>query len=164
MVALVRVWDDLPGAERVLIGGRALTLRRSPAGGPAPPPCDEHLAAGPGETSTALLACADVIVSGEGEPARLLAAYPGCLVAAVAAGRACLVAVGDAEARLDPVLGGTCAPADAALYASAVHAWLVAGGSFGAVTRLTLLRGNAITMVRVRHRPAARPEDRRAVP
>lgn len=162
MVALVRVWDDLPGTERVLIGGRTLTLRRPPAGGSAPPPCDEHLVAGPGETSRAWLGCADVIVGGAGDPARLLAAHPGCLVAVAAARQGCLLATGEVEARLDPVLGGTCTPGDAALYASAIHAWLVTGGPPGAFTRLTLIRENTITMVRMRYRPA-RPGDRRAV-
>ncbi|TDC54078.1 hypothetical protein E1281_16735 [Actinomadura sp. KC345] len=165
MVALVRVWDDLPGPVRVLIGGRVLALRRSPAGGSGPPPRDEHLVAGPEATPRAWLACADVIVGRSGDPARLLAAYPGCLVAATVTRRGCRVAAGDLLARLDPVLGGTCPPADAALYASALHAWLVAGGRpVGTLTRLTLVRGNAVTMVRIRDRRVARPGDRRAVP
>lgn len=162
MVALVRVWDGLPGAERVLVGGRALTLRRSPAGS-GPPPCDEHLVAGPDEASRAWLACADVIVGGAGDPARLLAAHPGCLVAVTVNERGCLVAARGLDARLDPVLGGTCPPADAALYASALHAWLVSGGrSVGTLARLTLVRGNTVTVVRVRHHPATRPAARPA--
>ncbi|NKZ02938.1 hypothetical protein [Actinomadura latina] len=164
MATLVRVWDDLPGPVRVLIGGRALALRHSPAGGSGPPPCDEHLVAGPAETSRAWLACADVIVGRAGDPARLLAAHPGCLVAATAAGRGCLVAARGLDVRLDPVLGGACSPADVAVYASALHAWLVAGARpVGVLTRLTLVRGNAAAMVRVRHRRAAPPGDRRAV-
>ncbi|WP_433473927.1 hypothetical protein ACQPZP_34775 [Spirillospora sp. CA-142024] len=161
MVAVVRVWDDLPGTERVLIGGRTLTLRRPPAGA-ASPPCDEHLVAGPGETSKAWLACADVIVGEAEDPARLLGAYPGCLVAVAVARQGCLVAAGDLEARLDPVLGGTCPPVDAAMAASALHTWLVTGGPLGALTRLTLVRGNAVTMVGMRHHRVARPATRRA--
>lgn len=164
MAAVVRVWDDLPGPERVLIGGRTLTLRRSPAGGCAPPPCDEHLVAGPGAASPVWLACADVIVGVAGDPARLLADHPGCLVAVTVTRRGCLVAAGGLEARLDPVLGGTCMPGDAALYASAMHAWLVAGRPLDVLSRLTLVRGNTVTMVRMRDRRVARPADRRAVP
>ncbi|MFG2244753.1 hypothetical protein [Spirillospora sp. NPDC048823] len=163
MVTLVRVWDDQPGPVRVLVGGRTLALRRSPADGREPPPCDEHLVARQEETSRAWRACADVIVGRAGDPSRLLAAHPGCLVAATVTGRGCLVAAGGLYGRLDPVLGGICPPADAVLYASALHAWLVAGGRpVGALTRLTLVRGNTATMVRVRHRRAVRPEDRRA--
>ncbi|TDE37231.1 hypothetical protein [Actinomadura sp. 6K520] len=161
MGTLVRVWDDLPGPVRVLIGGRTLTLRRSPSGGSGPPPCDEHLVAGPEGASRAWLACADVIVSRAGDPARLLAAYPGCLVAVAVTRRGCLVAAGGLEARLDPVLGGACAAGDAALYASALHAWVVAGGSPDAPARLTLVRGNTVTMVRIRDRRATRPGVRR---
>ncbi|WP_433463627.1 hypothetical protein [Spirillospora sp. CA-128828] len=160
MVTLVKVWDDLPGTERVLIGGRTLTLRRSPADA-ASPPCDEHLVAGPGETSRAWLACADVIVGRAEDPARLLGAYPGCLVVVAVTRRGCLVAAGDLEARLDPVLGGTCTAGDAAMAASALHTWLVTGGPPGALTRLTLVRGNTITMVRMRDRRVARPGTRR---
>ncbi|GAA0554054.1 hypothetical protein GCM10009546_15030 [Actinomadura livida] len=165
MARLVRVWDDLPGPVRVLIGGRTLTLRRPPGGGPVPPPCDEHLVVGHGEPSRAWRACADVIVGRAGDPARLLAAHPGCLVAVAVTARGCLVAAGGLEARLDPVLGGECAAGDAALYASALHAWLVAGGRPGALTRLTLVRGNTVTVVgltRLRDRRAARPGGRRA--
>ncbi|MFB4306646.1 hypothetical protein [Actinomadura sp. GTD37] len=162
MAGLVRVWDDLAGPERVLAGGRALTLRRPPADGPEPPPCDEHLVAGPEETSPAWLACADVIISRAVTPARLLAAHPGCLVAVTVTGLGCLVTAGGVEARLDPVLGGPCTPGDAARYASALHAWLVAGGPPGVLTRLTLVRDNTVTVVRMRDLRAVRPADRRA--
>ncbi|TDC62020.1 hypothetical protein E1200_27255 [Actinomadura sp. GC306] len=167
MAGLVRVWDDLPGPVRVLIGGRALTLRRPLGDGLVPPPCDEHLVAGPDEPSRAWRACADVIVGRAGDPARLLAAHPGCLVAVAVTETGCRVAAGGLEARLDPVLGGECAAGDAALYASALHAWLVTGGRPGALTRLTLVRGNTVTAVKMtglRDRRAARPEGRRAVP
>lgn len=160
MAAVVRVWDGPPGTERVIIGGRTLTLRLAP--GASPPPCDEHLVAGPKETSRAWLACADVIVGRTVDPARLLAAYPGCLVALAVTRRGCLVAAGGLEARLEPVLGGALAAGDAAPYASALHAWLVAGALPGALTRLTLVRGNTVTMVRIRDRRVARPRDRRA--
>ncbi|NVI92985.1 hypothetical protein [Actinomadura sp. BRA 177] len=159
MAELVRVWDDRPGPERVLIAGRTLTLRRSPTDAP---PCDEHLVAGPGETSRAWLACADVIVAGAGEPAQLLAAHPGCLVAVAVTRWACLLAAGGVQARLDPALGGTCTLDDATAYASALHAWLVTGGQPAALTRLTLIRTNTVTAVRVRHGPAVRSADRRA--
>ncbi|MCQ0015452.1 hypothetical protein [Actinomadura madurae] len=81
MLTLVRVWDDPTGPDQVLIGGRTLTLRRSPASAPEPPPCDEHLVAGPEEVSRAWLACADVIVGQAADPDRLRASSPGCLVA-----------------------------------------------------------------------------------
>ncbi|MEU8347255.1 hypothetical protein AB0C74_36620 [Spirillospora sp. NPDC048832] len=147
MATVVRVWDDLPGPERVLIAGRAFTLRCPPGDGPVPPPCDEHLVAGPDEPSPAWLACADVVVGTGGDPA--CAAPPGCLVAAVVTERACLLAVGGVQARLDPVMGGTCTVDDAVAYASALHAWLVTGGSPAALTRLTLVRENTVTVVRV---------------
>ncbi|WP_412519912.1 hypothetical protein K8Z49_18040 [Actinomadura madurae] len=162
MLTLVRVWDDPTGPDQVLIGGRTLTLRRSPAGAPESPPCDEHLVAGPEEVSRAWLACADVIVGQAADPDRLRASSPGCLVAVAVNPRACLVSAGDLEARLDPVLGGTCQAGDAALYASALHAWLVTGGVPGALTRLTLVRGTTVTMVRMRDRRVARPAARRA--
>ena len=162
MVALVRVWDGLPGPVRVLAGGRALALRCSPVGGCRPPPCDEHLVAGPDETSPAWPACADVIVGARGEPARLLQAHPGCLVAVTVTGPGCAVAARGLDARLDPVLGGTCTAGDAALYASALHALLVTGGPLDALTRLTLVRGSTATMVRVRRRRARPPGERRA--
>ncbi|TDD83595.1 hypothetical protein E1293_14340 [Actinomadura darangshiensis] len=161
MATLVKVWDDLPGTERVLIGGRTLTFRRSPADGPVSPPCDEHIVAGPDETSPAWLTCADVIVCGTEDPERLRRAHPGCLVVVAVARRGCLVAAGDLEARLDPVLGGTCTADDAAMAASALHTWLVTGGPPGALARLTLVRGNTVTVVRMRDRRAARPGTRR---
>ncbi|WP_131732596.1 hypothetical protein [Actinomadura formosensis] len=171
MITLVRVWDDPgdpapPGTERVLIGGRVLVLWRSPsaAGGPVRTPCDEHLVAGVEETSRARLSCADVIVRRGGEPARLRADHPGCLVIAVNTRRGCLVAAGDRAVRLVPVLGGTCADDDAAVYASAVHAWLVAGRPLTAFTRLTLVRANTVARVRVQDRETARDWPRRAVP
>ncbi|TDC82013.1 hypothetical protein [Actinomadura sp. 7K507] len=165
MAAPVRVWDGLPGPVRVLIGGRTLALRCPPAAGSEPPPCDEHLVAGPEEASPTWLACADVIVGRAGDPSRLLAAHPGCLVAATVTGRGCRVAADGLDARLDPVLGGTCSPADAALYASALHAWLVTGGRpVGALSRLTLVRGGTAAMVMIRHRPAVREGGRRAAP
>jgi hypothetical protein len=154
MVTLIKVWDDLPGTERVLIGGRTLTLRRSTAG-TTRRPCDEHLVTGLDETSRTWLACADVILSTTEDPGRLLRAHPGCLVAVAVARRGCLVAAGDLEARLDPVLGGTCTPGDAAMAASALHAWLVTGGPLTALTKLTLVQGNTVTMLRMRHRREA---------
>ncbi|SNR25866.1 hypothetical protein [Actinomadura mexicana] len=160
MATLVRVWDDPAGyrdagTERVLVGGRVLRLERSPGGGaPSRPPLDEHLVAGPGETSRTLLSCADVIVRNAGEPVLHRAAFPGCLVVAVNTRDGCLLAAGGWSARLVPVLGETCAEEDASAYASAVHAWMVAGRPLGALTRLTALRGNTVAQVRVRD-PAA---------
>ncbi|QKW38405.1 hypothetical protein HUT06_33975 [Actinomadura sp. NAK00032] len=162
MATVVRVWDDVPGPVRVLIGGRAFTLGRPAGDGPVPSPCDEHLVAGPEETSPAWLAAADVIVARAGEPARLLTAHPGCLVAVAVTEQGCLLAAGGVQARLDPVLGGTCTVDDAAAFASAVHAWLVTGGSPAALARLALVRENTVTVVRVRHRRTARPGVRRA--
>lgn len=161
MVTVARVWAGLPGPERVLIGGRVLTLRPAPADGSVPPPCDEHLVAGPGETAHAWLSAADVIVAAAGDPARLLAAYPGCLVVVTVNGQACLLATGGVRARLEPVLGGTCTVEDATACASALHAWLVTGGSPGALDRLTLVRENTVTVVGVRHRRTARQQARR---
>lgn len=162
MATVVRVWDGLPGPERVLIGGRTLTLRPALADAAEPPPCDEHLVAGPEETRRAWLAAADVIVAAAGDPAQLLAAHPGCLVAVTVTERGCLLAADEVQARLDPMLGGTCTVDDAAAFASALHAWLVTGGAPAALDRLTLVRENTVTVVRVRHRRSARRGDRRA--
>jgi hypothetical protein len=178
MVTLVRVWDEPAdhrdtGAERVLIGGRALRLESSPGGGaPSRPPLDEHLVAGPGETSWALLSCADVIVRDGGEPVLHRAAFPGCLVVAVNRRGGCLLLAGGWSARLVPVLGERCAEEDAVAYASAVHSWMVAGRPLGVLTRLTSVRGNAVARVRIRDpamraapgTPAARSAFRRAAP
>lgn len=178
MVTLVRVWDEPAeyretGAERILIGGRVLRLERSPGGGtPSGPPLDEHLVAGPGETSWALLSCADVIVRDGGEPALHRAAFPGCLVLAVNTRNGCLLVADGWSARLLPVLGERCAEEDAVAYASSVHAWMVAGRPLGVLTRLTSVRGNAVAQVRVRDpamqaapgAPTVRPAFRRAVP
>ncbi|GAA4311258.1 hypothetical protein BJY14_006048 [Actinomadura luteofluorescens] len=177
MVMLVRVWKEPAeyrdtGTERVLVGGRVLRLERSPTGGPFEPPLDEHLVAGPGETSRDLLSCADVIVRYGGEPALHQAEFPGCLVVAVNTRDGCLLAAGGWSARLVPVLGERCGEADASAFASAIHAWMVAGLPLDAVTRLTAVRGNAVAQVRVRDpavraapgAPAVRTELRRAVP
>ncbi|GAA4380771.1 hypothetical protein GCM10023088_44560 [Actinomadura verrucosospora] len=178
MVMLVRVWEEPAerrGAEpdRVLVGGRVLRLERSPAGGaPFEPPLDEHLVAGPGETSRALLSCADVIVRDGGEPALHRAAFPGCLIVAVNMQGGCLLVARGWSARLVPVLGERCGEEDASAYASAIHAWMVAGLPLDAITRLTAVRGNAVAQVRVRDPAvqaapgarAVRTELRRAVP
>ncbi len=124
MAELVRVWDDRPGPERVLIAGRTLTLRRSPTD--APP---WRAPRGRARRDVPCLAG----VRGRdrrrsGEPAQLLAAHPGCLVAVAVTRWACLLAAGGVQARLDPALGGTCTLDDATAYASALHAWLVTGG------------------------------------
>ncbi|MGI5207448.1 hypothetical protein ACQEU6_38445 [Spirillospora sp. CA-108201] len=174
MAALVRVWDGPAGSSdagtpRVLVGGRTLGLERVPGRGGAPSrtPLDEHLVAGPDEASRDVLACADVIVRAAGEPAGHRAAFPGCLVAAVNTGRGCLLAAGGWSARLVPVLGRRCTDEDASAYASAVHAWIVAGRPLGAVTHLTVVRGGAVARVRVRPAaagaaPTARMDHRRA--
>lgn len=161
MVTVARVWVGLPGPVRVLIGGRVLTLRPAPADGPVPPPCDEHLVAGPRETVHAWLSAADVIVAADTDPARLLAAHPGCLVAVAVTDQGCQLATGGIRARLEPVLGGTCTVDDATAYASALHAWLVTGGSPGTLDRLTLVRENTVTVVRVRYRRTAQQQVRR---
>ncbi|WP_149262599.1 hypothetical protein [Actinomadura sp. K4S16] len=178
MATLVLVWDEPAeyrdtGAERVLIGGRVLRLERSPGGGtPSRQPLDEHLVAGPGETSWASLSCADVIVRDGGVPALHRAAFPGCLVLAVNTRDGCLLVAGGWSARLVPVLGERCAEDDAVAYASAVHAWMVAGRPLDVLTRLTSVRGKAVAQVRVRDpaiqvapgAPAVRSAFRRAVP
>ncbi|WP_067896809.1 hypothetical protein [Actinomadura chibensis] len=158
-VALVRAWDDPAGlrarrgsgAAGVLIDapGRdplLVNLWRSPVRDDAAAcgtAADEHLVAGPGETSRAWLACADVVVRrpGGGAPGD----FPGALVVAVAARRECVVAVRGWRARLVPVAGGGCGEGDAACYASALHLWVCSGRPLDALAgaRLSVIRGQA---------------------
>lgn len=171
-VSLVRVWtrEDVPGGgERVVARwwngrGASFTLRRTDATETeatetetdAVRPADEHLAAGPGERSPAWLACADVIVRLDGGGAARLDGYgavtldgvfarhPGCLVAVVVRpGGECVVGTrAGARARLVPLDGRTRVEADAASYASVVHAWIASGHPLDGLdgARLTVVR------------------------
>lgn len=200
-VTLVHAWegssrDDAlawrtPGAERVLIDtGRCartlVNLRRPHCDGrsgalalpaphaalpAAPRTADEHLAAGPGETSPAWLSCADVIVRGVERPAlvpgvraRLRASFPGCLVLALSShgGAYVATAVSGWSARLVADGREACTVEDVASYASAVHAWITSGRPLEALgwARLTVLRGRAV----VRPGVWVTPEDRPASP
>lgn len=161
-VALVRAWDDPaghpaghpavrgarvrrdPGAAGVLIDAAGIVpvfvnLRRSPVSDAWTAP-DEHLVAGPGETSRAWLACADVIVRRPGDPGD----FPGCLVVAVNSRRECLIAVRGWRARLVlAARGGGCADDDVSCCASAVYQWVCSGRPPDALAaaRLTVVRG-----------------------
>jgi hypothetical protein len=93
---------------------------------------DEHLVAGPDETTLPWLSAADVIVRrvGTGQASwplhGVFARYPGCLIAAIIDSHGCGVGAATGwRAQLVPLEAG----ADAALplYASVLHAWLVAG-------------------------------------
>ncbi|MFF2651433.1 hypothetical protein [Streptomyces sp. NPDC058045] len=98
-----------------------------------------------------LMECADVLVSSGAlapDAARrrvreLLAGHPGCLAAAVPATAAgCAVGVRARTGALSFVrLDGTDAPVPPQAVASLAHAWVVAGGSLGALRSVSLAEG-----------------------
>ncbi|GAA4095540.1 hypothetical protein GCM10022214_68360 [Actinomadura miaoliensis] len=133
------------------------------------PLLDEHLAAGPDERSWTWLSCADVIVrrfqGPDPRPTRLgelHGRFPGCLIMALTPhghGHAVVTTVSGWKARLVPVRHGSWVGDDVLSYASAIHAWIVAGRPLDALdtARLTVIRGHAAV------RPGVRvmPEDQR---
>jgi hypothetical protein len=160
-----RIWIETGQRSRMFV-----TLRRSPPGqvvasaanGPGHP-VDEHLAAGPCETSWTWLSCADVIVRRiEGRvsmPGSLIgpcSRFPGCLVIALNSheqGFATVATASGWQARLVPVRSEACADEDVASYVSAIHAWITSGRSLATLgtAHLTVFRGYEPVPPGVRH-------------
>ncbi|MEU5973832.1 hypothetical protein [Streptomyces sp. NPDC047315] len=156
---LLLVWRSDVTRGPVLVRSTAVPSPDGPEGrGPDPcpyprdgrPPCDVHLRADPGGSE--LAHHADVLVGRVPLPPaearrrarELLVAHPGCLVVAVPVITAgCVVGVRDGAGgawcvRSQPDDPGVAIPTP--VFASVVHAWVVAGGSPRELRSVSLVR------------------------